>query len=130
MPVPPVVRDAITKALRDLGPMSAEEIAEATGLPRGKVDGAMARARKNHPGKFFRVSRWRDQSGRQGREIPIYAAAPGKDADRPVFDDDRRKALNRRNYRENRAIRAAQRRRRIGSSASPWAGLITMETRA
>ena len=25
MPVPPVVRDAITQALRELGPMSAEE---------------------------------------------------------------------------------------------------------
>jgi hypothetical protein len=47
-----------------------------------------------------------------------------------VFDDARRKALNRRNYRVNRAIRAAQRRRRVGSSASPWAGLITMVTRA
>jgi hypothetical protein len=44
MPVPPVVRDAITQALRELGPMSAEEIAEATGLPRGKVNASLTNA--------------------------------------------------------------------------------------
>lgn len=53
MPVPPVARDAITQALRELGPMSAEEIAEATGLPRGKVNASLTNARANHPGKFF-----------------------------------------------------------------------------
>lgn len=130
MPVPPVVRDAITKALRELGPMSAAEIAEATGLPRGKVNASLTNARADHPGKFFRISRWQLQIGRKGRETPIYAAAPGKDAERPAFDAEHRKATNQRNYRANRARWAAQRRRRAGMAMSPWSGLIAMEVRA
>jgi hypothetical protein len=129
MPIHPVVRDTITQALRELGPMSAAEIAEATGLPRGKVNASLTNARANHPGKFFRISRWQLQVGRKGRETPIYAAAPGKDAERPAFDEAHRKAANQRNYRANRARWAAQRKRRAGVATSPWAGLIPMETR-
>ncbi|WP_289241813.1 hypothetical protein [Delftia sp.] len=106
--------------------MSAEEIAEATGLPRGKVNASLTNARANHPGSSSRISRWQLQVGRKGRETPIYAAAPGKDADRPVFDAEHRKAANQRNYRANRARWAAQRKRREawphhhGPALSPW----------
>lgn len=129
MSSPPVVRDAIAAALREFGPMSAAEIADTTGLPRGKVNAALTNARANHPGKFFRITRWQFQVGRKGRETPIYAAAPGKDADLPVFDNAHRKAVNQRNYRANRALWAAQRKRRAGVATSPWAGLVAMETR-
>lgn len=129
MPLPPLVRDAIVAALREFGPMSAAEISETTGLPRGKVNAALTNARASHPGRFFRVSRWQLQVGRKGRETPVYAAAPGKDADRPTFDEEHRKAANRRNYRANRARWAAQRKRRAGVATSPWSGLVAMETR-
>lgn len=130
MPAPPVVRDAITQALLELGPMSAVEIAEATGLPRGKVNASLTNARANHPGKLFRVIRWQLQVGRKGRETPIYAAETGKDARRPAFDEAHRKAANQRNYRANRARKAAQRKRREGVATSPWSGLVAMQSRA
>lgn len=129
MPKPPVVRDAIVAALREFGPMSAAEISEATGLPRGKVNGSLTLARASHPGQFFRIVRWQLQVGRKGRETPIYAAETGKDARRPAFDDAHRKAASQRNYRANRARRAALRKQRSGISASPWAGLVAMQSR-
>lgn len=127
MPMPPTTRDAIAQALRECGPMSAPEIAEHLGLARNVINTCMTTTRKNHPGKFFRILRYRPQIGVSGRETPIYSASPGPDAPRPVFD----KAEGRRShYQRNRARLAVERYRRRGTSASWLSGLVPLERRA
>lgn len=126
MPVPPTTRDAITAALKECGPMSVPEIAEHLGLARNVINTCMTTARKNHPGKFFRILRYRPQIGVSGRETPIYSASPGPDATRPVFD----KAEGRRShYQRNRARLAAERYRRRGTEATWLSGLMPLERR-
>lgn len=126
MPMPPTTRDAIAQALRECGPMSAPEIAEHLGLARNVINTCMTTTRKNHPGKFFRILRYRPQIGVSGRETPIYSASPGPDAPRPVFD----KAEGRRShYQRNRARLAIERNRRRGTSATWLSGLVPLDRR-
>lgn len=126
MPMPPTTRDAIAQALRECGPMSVPEIAEHLGLARNVINTCMTTARKNHPGKFFRILRYRPQIGVSGRETPIYSASPGPDAPRPVFD----KAEGRRShYQRNRARLAAERYRRRGTEATWLSGLMPLARR-
>lgn len=126
MPVPPTTRDAITAALKECGPMSVPEIAEHLGLARNVINTCMTTARKNHPGKFFRILRYRPQIGVSGRETPIYSASPGPDAPRPVFDQ----AQGRRSYyQRNRTRLAVERRRRRGVEANWLSGLVPLERR-
>lgn len=126
MPMPPTTRDAIAQALRECGPMSVPEIAEHLGLARNVINTCMTTARKNHPGKFFRILRYRPQIGVSGRETPIYSASPGPDAPRPVFDQ----AQGRRSYyQRNRTRLAVERRRRRGVEANWLSGLVPMERR-
>ena len=126
MPMPPTTRDAIAQALRECGPMSVPEIAEHLGLARNVINTCMTTARKNHPGKFFRILRYRPQIGVSGRETPIYSASPGPDAPRPVFD----KAEGRRShYQRNRARLAIERNRRRRTSATWLSGLVPLGRR-
>lgn len=126
MPMPPTTRDAITAALKECGPMSVPEIAEHLGLARNVINTCMTTARKNHPGKFFRILRYRPQIGVSGRETPIYSASPGPDAPRPVFDQ----AQGRRSYyQRNRTRLAVERRRRRGVEANWLSGLVPLERR-
>ena len=126
MPMPPTTRDAIAQALRECGPMSVPEIAEHLGLARNVINTCMTTARKNHPGKFFRILRYRPQIGVSGRETPIYSASPGPDAPRPVFDQ----AQGRRSYyQRNRTRLAVERRRRRGVEANWLSGLVPLERR-
>lgn len=113
-------------ALLALGPMSSVEIAAHLGWPRNRVEATVSMARTNHPGKFFRIVRYELQSGRQGREVSIYAAGPGPDAPRPDFGKAHKRAINRRYHQKHRAIRAAQRRARSSGAlqATPWDGLL------
>jgi len=126
MPVPPTTRDAITKALRECGPMSVPELAEHLGLARNVVNTSMTTARKNHPGKFFRIVSYRRKVGTSGRETPIYTAGPGRDAPRPNFDKAKGRSEH---YQRNRALLAADRRRRLGLKASWLSGLMPIERR-
>lgn len=130
MPVPPATRDAITAALRECGPMSVPELVEHLGWKRNRVNAAMTTARANHPGKFFRIVRFRKQVGVQGRETPIYAAGPGPDAKRPEFGREHVVARRSNYYRRNRARIAVDRKLRSGADrASPWSGLVPMARR-
>ncbi|RQO83530.1 hypothetical protein [Acidovorax sp. FJL06] len=131
MPVPPITRDAITAALKECGPMTVPELVEYLGWPRTRVDSCITTARENHPGKLFRIVRYRKQVGIQGREAAVYAAGPGPDAQRPAFDAEHHLEAKRRYYRGNRAIWAAKRKARTGQrAASPWSGLLPMARRA
>lgn len=107
--------------------MSVPEIAEHLGLARNVINTCMTTARKNHPGKFFRIVRYRPQVGRSGRETPIYTAGRGRDAPRPVFDQAQGRADY---YQRNRARLAIERYRRRGQSAQWLSGLVPMERRA
>lgn len=111
--------------------MTVPELVEYLGLPRNKVNAAMTTARKNHPGKVFRIVRYRKQMGVQGRETPIYAAGPGPDAPRPDFGEVHKQERRQRYYLSNRAIWATRRKSRAGQgAASPWSGLLPMARRA
>lgn len=110
--------------------MSVPEIAEHLGMARNKVNATMTTARNNHPGKFFRIVRYRKQVGVQGRETPVYAAGPGPDAPRPDFGEVHKRERGRRYYQSNRAVWAARRKARTGqTTANPWAGLVPMQRR-
>jgi len=126
MPIKPTTRDAITQALREHGPMSVVEIMEATGFGRLQVNSCMTTARRDHPGRYFRITGYRRQVGVKGREIPIYAAGRGRDVPRPVFD---RTETQRDYYLRNRARQATRRKATTGIYATPWAGLVPMERR-
>lgn len=124
--MPATTRNAITQALRECGPMSVPEIAERLGMARNRVNTAMTTARANHPGRFFRIIRYRPQVGISGRETPIYSASRGPDAPRPVFD----KAHGRRDhYQRNRSRLAVERHKRRGISATWLSGLVPLEHR-
>jgi len=128
MPVPPITRDAITRALRECGPMSVPELVEHLDWPRSRVNACLTTARTNHPGKLFRIVGYRTQVGVQGRETPIYAAVPGPDAKRPEFDKDRVRARKHSYYLRNRARAVVRRKRNAGQHvASPWAGLVPIQ---
>ncbi len=130
MPKPPATRDAITAALKECGPMSVSELVEYLGWPRNRVDSCITTARSNHPGKFFRIVRYRKQVGVQGRDAAVYAAGPGPDAQKPVVDRAYQQARAHRYYLNNRAMWAASRKRRTGQgTASPWSGLIPIQRR-
>lgn len=125
MPQKPVVRNAVTEALLEMGPMTAVEIAAHLGWPRNRVETTISMARTNYPGKFFRVVKYELQVGRQGRETAVYAAGPGEDVPRPLFGKAHYRLVSQRYHQRNRALRAAQRRaRNQKSSTSPWAALL------
>ncbi|MCT6719477.1 hypothetical protein [Acidovorax sp. K2F] len=131
MPKPPITRDAITAALKECGPMTVPELVEHLDWPRNRVDACITTARENHPGKFFRIVRYRKQVGVQGREAAVYAAGPGPDAPRPTFDDAHKREIKHRYYQGNRALWAAKRKSRTGRGAvNPWAGLVPMARRS
>jgi|GEM_PF-1926201 len=130
MPKPPITRDAITAALKECGPMSVMELVEYLGWSRNRVDACITTARENHPGKFFRIVRYRKQVGIQGREAAVYAAGPGADAKRPTFGAEHQLERKRRYYLSNRAQWAARRKARTRQGpASPWDGLVPMARR-
>lgn len=110
--------------------MTVLELVEYLGWPRNRVDACITTARANHPGKFFRIVRYRKQVGIQGREAAVYAAGPCPDASRPAFDAEHQREIKHRYYLSNRAIWAAKRKARTGHvPATPWAGLVPMARR-
>ena len=126
MPVPPTTRDAITQALRECGPMSVPELAEHLGIARNRINTCMTTARRNHPGKLFRIVSYQQHVGVRGRETPIYAEGPGRDAPRPKFDTAQTRSAR---YQRSRGLSAVDRRRRRGLKASWLSGLIPIERR-
>ncbi len=132
MPSKPVWRDLALSTLREHGPMSKADLAELLGENGKWAAAAIATARHEHPGKFFRVVRYEAQRGRAGREIPIYAAQPGADAPRPDFSSpEQRKDRQRRYYENNRAqILARTHARRHGpAGTNRWMALLAPSDR-
>ena len=132
MSVKPTSRDAVTAALREHGPMNSADIADVLGWPQSRVNSTLSTARRDHPGKFFRVIRTVMRQGSRGRDAPVYSASPGPDAPRPPMDAAYHRQRNQRYYQQNRArilcrIRAS---RQGVQAASPWQGLVLVQSRA
>lgn len=113
--------------------MSKQELIELLGPTKGERAGAaIATARYQQPGRFFRVVRYERQRGRAGREIPIYAAGGGKDAPRPDLSTlEARRERDSLYYRRNRARIIAKLHAKRGSrvEANHWLGLLSPEDR-
>lgn len=132
MPTKPIWRDLAIATLREHGPMSKAELVELLGTTGARAAAAIATARHENPGKFFRITRYEVQCGRAGREIPIYAAGGGVDAPRPDFASvEARKERSARYYRSNQAriIARTHARRRGPVSGNPWATLLAPSAR-
>lgn len=133
MPSKPVWRDLALATLRENGPMSKQELIELLGPTKGaRAGAAIATARHEQPGKFFRVVRYERQRGRAGREIPIYAAGGGKDAPRPDLSTlEARRERDSLYYRRNRAriIAKLHAKRNSRVETNHWLGLLSPEDR-
>lgn len=124
MSQPAYTRTAILQELREQGPLSAAEIAEALQLPRKTTDAALIGARKTYGTKHFRVVDWRRQIGRGGREIPVYGPGPGSDKPRPELGEQARRETRQRHEQRMREVRRLRERQRRGHPINPWMQLI------
>ncbi len=108
---------AIEKLLREQGPMTAAEIAEALEFTRSRVDASIIEARKRYGTTHFRITGYKRQVGIQGREAAVFAAGPGKDVPRPAMDtlDDRRAIQQRYRDKYRYILRMRNQKRRHGA---------------
>lgn len=126
-------REAVAASLRQHGPMTCAQLADAMDWPQPTVENTLVNARARFREQMFRVVGYLPPDKNGGTKTQnIYAAEKGKDVPRPVVDERRRRSKTRARYRlANRAqTNAAQRARyakRKGRSVVPshWAGLST-----
>lgn len=90
----PTTRCVLLDALRQVGPMTARELSEFTGIPRLSVNSAINHSREVAPRARFAIVEWRRAVGHKGGMAPVYKHGPGVDAPKPVID----KAEARREY--------------------------------
>lgn len=111
-----MIREAILALIGDEGPMTAAEITEALGITRRSVDSSIHEMR-DYGTKFLRITSYKRQRGRGGREAPVYGLGPGQDAKRPVMNTPEEAKKRQERYREkNRFIlRVRQQKKRHGT---------------
>lgn len=131
----PPSRNAVIAAIKEHGPMTCAEVAEALGWPHSRAHETIANARRWQPGKVFRVVRYRKTMGK-GKDPSVYAVQAGPDVPRPVIDRKaRRKEIDRRYQRKNQAIinarERAERAAKVGPAAPTnlWMGLAPVGVR-
>ena len=126
MPTPAYTRTALLQLIRDRGPMSAAELTEAVELSRIAVNHCINNARANHSTRYFRIAAWRRQeTGKGGREIPVYGLGPAPDEPRPELGAAAlREAKQRYADRFRVVINARARMKRSGLAGNPFAGLL------
>lgn len=112
--------DAVLKALKDIGAMSASELELHTGFKRLVVNDCLRRLRDK--GEIY-VSRFeRQPDGTAGRCIPYYTAGCGVDAMEPKqLTSKQRNAMYRKRHA---AILRARTNARRGRTVSMWKGLM------
>jgi hypothetical protein len=122
---PPITRDAVYRAIYEHGPMTAQEIADTTGIKRGKINGALNKA----PLGLFYISAWRRQDpGTKGSVSPIYAIGPGRDKPHPGRIDHKERCAR---YRErNKAIIRVRdtQRKNPAKLANPFHQLLVLSS--
>lgn len=124
MPTVPVTREAILAAIAEDGPMTAAELTEATGKTRRAID-ASINAMREHGTKFLRITSYRRQRGRGGREATVYGLGPGPDAKRPALDTPEEAKARQARYREkNRTLLRLRMHRRRRGQVNPFLQLI------
>lgn len=123
MAKPPIVRDKLVQFIKDLGPMTAAELANAAGLTHKQVDDALHGARKRHGREFFVIRDWHRNTGRQGDMAAVYGLGPGVDKRKPPADDSRTR--NARWREKHRAELRAQKNalKGVQKAAHPFAEL-------
>ncbi|KVP76902.1 hypothetical protein WJ94_15940 [Burkholderia ubonensis] len=122
MPQPPKTRDAIKKLIRDLGPLTAAEIAEELGKTLKAVSSCLSKSRSGKQ-KHFYVIGYRPQVGVGGLPAGLYAEGNRKDATPPPHD---KKVIDARYYQNHKAtIKLKRTTRRAG----PFTSLITQVTK-
>lgn len=133
-------RAQIMGALTEHGPMTGAELAEHLGIGLRKVDAAIASARYQSPGQFFRVVRYLPVTGRRGRDLCVFAAEPGEDVPRQKFTklkEAKRRAQAKARYRDKHraAVNAANTLRKAALAGrpvtfNPWLQLAAPTERA
>lgn len=123
MPTVPVTRSLILDLLREHGPMTSAQVAQELDWPRSRVNGCIAKARGDHGTRYFVIVGYHAQRGRGGREAPVYAPGPGKDAPRPVFEEKKRQQRYRDKHRVLINLRSRVRR---GKAVTPFDQLFKL----
>lgn len=110
--------------------MTTQEIAEHLDLPKKIVGSCIANTRYLHPGKILRVVRRLPITGQWGRDVAVYAAEPGPDADCKVNPAKRRKQVQTRYREKHKALISARSLKKIRSPINPFMGLVARENRS
>lgn len=127
----PIHRSRIIAALTEAGPMTSPELAEYLNLPTDTVSACIASARWLLPEQVFRIVRHQPLIGRRGRDLAVYAAEAGPDVQRkPINLAKRRKEVEARYRKKNRALINARNRAKSPAPANPWLQLAPPEMRA
>ncbi|KVN08211.1 hypothetical protein WT09_30780 [Burkholderia stagnalis] len=122
MPHPSTTRDAIKKLIRDLGPLTAAEIAEELGKSLKAVSSCLSTSRTGTR-KHFYVIGHRPQVGVSGLPSGLYAIGNRKDVAPPPPDP---KGAAARYYQNHKATIKLKRTTR---AAGPFTSLITQVTK-
>lgn len=122
MPTKPTTRDAIKRAIREYGPMTAQELAGELGKPVKTIGSCISTSRSGKK-KHFYVKEWRPQVGIAGLAAGVYAVGNRPDAEPLVYD---RKVINARSYQKNKAL---IKMRRSGRQTNHFASLISQVTK-
>jgi hypothetical protein len=133
-------RAEIMAALLECGPMTAEGISNHLDLELHKVNTAIASARYQAPGVFFRVVRYLPITGRRARDACVLAAEPGADLPRTKLTAQklarRRQQAKTRYHAKNRATENAKSTARKAAltgravASNPWLQLAAPNQRA
>lgn len=125
----PIHRSRIVAALQEAGPMTAEEIAEYLDLSKKAVRACIASTRWLLPQQVFRAVRYQPVTGYRGRDLPVYAAEAGADANHIVNPAKRRKQAEARYREKHRASINARGRATVMAPVNPWLQLAPPEIR-
>lgn len=109
--------------------MTAKEIAEYLGLPQEIVNSCISSTRYHLPGQVFRVVRHQPVTGYRGRDLAVYAAEAGPDANHQVNRPARRKQAEARYREKHRATINARSRIAAMAPVNPWLQLAPPEIR-
>lgn len=126
------MRCAILAVLREHGPMPITTIAEHLGWPRNIVQSAVACARRDNPGEFFRITQYAWQEAGAGAPMAFYAALGGKDAPKPRASKERINAQKLAHYHRHKAVISTRRTiKHAGASMprNPWMQLAASGVR-
>jgi hypothetical protein len=114
----PETINAIIDVLSTVSPMTKDELSEYLGKKRNTVQASIYWERQQRGAEKLHIVEYRPMRGKGGKPQAVYAAGPGKDAEKPRLVD-RQKAANKRYREANKEIIAArQRLRRSGKTAA------------